>query len=70
MIFMIEDMKKRECGECGNGSFRLYSKTSPVNFMSALYVECMKCKSVTVLRPEQPRIEISWDECEGDGILC
>lgn len=70
---MIKGLKQMACGGCGNGSFEVYRKDhgdggSIGEFM--LFVECRKCKAVSVLEPSRPKILIQWAENNEKGVLC
>ena len=60
---MIEDARKVDCGGCGQDTFAIYQ------LPDGLAIKCLKCKSVTVLVPSRPGIEVDWDRSEGDGTL-
>jgi len=67
---MIENTKKLSCGGCGYSAFKIYTNVTDTSFMEVIYIQCMQCSSITVLRPEQPRIMLDHNRSEGEGTLC
>lgn len=64
---MIENTERMGCGECGHQEFAIYKAEK------VLAVECLKCKSVSVITVSTPELIIDWGEhwgATGDGILC
>jgi NMD protein affecting ribosome stability and mRNA decay len=59
---MITGVIGMMCGNCGFETFRVY-KTE-----DALHIECRHCKSVTVVQPSKPHLELNWGE-KAHGIL-
>jgi len=66
---MVENAKGCGCGQCGATTFKIYTELPSTQFMKIMYIECTGCNSVTVLRPETPRIAIDWNKSKGDGTL-
>jgi len=64
-LAMIVDAKQMRCGACGNRTFEIYTRESHLEIM----VECMKCASVSIIKPNKPSLMIDWGE-KSDGILC
>lgn len=66
---MKTNMGQMSCGGCGNGTFRVYRKHNSV--MINLYIECNKCKSISIIKPSSPQLDILWSEEIGKdlGIL-
>ena len=55
---MIEGLKIFRCGDCGDSHFKLYGKKES----EGIFVECEKCKSVSVIEPSKPKLEINFGE--------
>jgi len=65
---MIEGLARMGCGGCGGAKFSVYQPTKMFDVTEVLYVQCLKCKSVSIVRPAKPCIKIDWGE-KSEGIL-
>ena len=67
---MEENIKKGNCGHCGNDTFKIYKKKGENN---RLIFECKQCSNTTELNITQPEFSIDWhtdnNGKESDGIL-
>jgi len=61
---MQTELKKMGCGNCGGIRFEIYTKPHS----SKLTIECIKCKSTSVVKPSIPKLEIEFGE-NSDGRL-
>ena len=65
---MITNVHQMSCGNCGNGTFRIYRDEEKAQF--EIMIECNKCKSTSKVHPEiRPQLIIGWGE-QSDGIIC
>jgi hypothetical protein len=62
---MIPDLKKGECGDCGNDKFQIF-KQKDVD--DQFVCECTKCKNTSIITLSRPKLEIEWGE-DSKGIL-
>ena len=62
---MKQDMKKLECGACGESKVEIYQQVGSTN---ELIAECCNCKSETIISIRPAEIKLDWGI--GDGILC
>ena len=65
---MITNARSMACGNCGHGLFRMFTQPRPVDPMAVLMAECDKCKSVSLIHVDKPRLHIGWGE-GAEGIL-
>lgn len=67
---MIENARRLGCGNCGGKNFAVYDLDPERRHEpDEIHVECLKCKSTTVLKPTPVRLWFGWGE-KSEGILC
>lgn len=54
-----QNLMQYKCGECGNDKYNLYQQKD--NSLD-LFCECTKCKTISVVSPTLPKLEISFGE--------
>lgn len=64
---MTENAKRMSCGKCGNQDFAVY-EWKPSGMLRFI-VECLNCKSTTLIRPTVSALETAWGD-NSEGILC
>jgi len=68
---MIENAKRMGCGNCGGQTFAVYDTAGRGTHFAGkkLVVECLSCKSTSIITMSKPELLIEWGE-DSDGILC
>jgi uncharacterized Zn finger protein len=69
---MKTKLVRMRCGNCGKQSFEVFTRmedTHGIDGITNLFVECMGCRSVSVIRPFMPLMTVGWGE-GSEGILC
>ncbi len=66
---MIENAQRQACGNCGKGEFAVYITRSAIKAYTKYIVECLNCKSTTIIQPMPAKLEAVWGE-GSEGILC
>ena len=56
------NLQQLKCGSCGEENHKLYT-----NDKDEIFVECTKCKNVSIIQCTRPKINIS--SYEGNGCL-
>lgn len=59
----MKNLEQFKCGECGEENHKIYLRKD-----GNIIVECIKCKSSSILYPTEPKILIR--NHSGDGSLC
>jgi hypothetical protein len=60
-----EGVKQMKCGGCGGEDFKVFTEDPA----EAIMVVCMKCKSVSTIKPKA-QLEVEWEADGNNGCLC